>query len=147
MCSSEMKEKKATWPGVIIVSKLGRRGVGGREREIGVGEVRGGCTGICKDDVGDGSEARVEVRLNRHVHLPTARVFHANADHGDHHGGQDGDETRNGHVADLLQRPRQRQDETHNRARNAKGDRTASVRGDGVHHDGEGEDVAAHDED
>ena len=130
-----MKEKNATWPGCSVSKE-------GAERRR-----RNGCTCVGEDDVGDCAEAFVEVRCNRHIHLPTTGFFDTDANHGDEYGGQDGDKTRNGHEANLLQCPWQREDETHNHTRDAKDNRASPVRSDRVHHDGECEDVAAQGED
>lgn len=109
------------------------------------GRARLTCVG--KDDVSDGFEASVQVRLHNYVHFPSTRSFHTNANHSDHHGRQDGDETRNSHIANLLQRPWQREDQAQNHAHNAEGNGASSVRGDRIHHDGECEDMAAHGKD
>lgn len=50
-------------------------------------------------------------------------------------------------MANLFQSPGQRADKTYDRAHDAEDNRASPVRGDGVHHDAEGEDMAAHDED
>ena len=59
-------------------------------------------TRIGKDDISNGSESFIQIRLHDHVHVSMAGVFNPNANDGDQHGREDGDETRNGQVADLL---------------------------------------------
>ena len=105
------------------------------------------CTCVGKDDVGDCAEAPVEVRRDYEIHFAIAGSFDSDADHGDKYGGQDGDEACNRHVANILHRPWQREDETSDHPHQAEHNGATSVRGDGIHHDGKCEDVAAHGED
>lgn len=130
-----MNAKNATWPRWFLsgagIDKLKKKQ----------------CTCIGEDDIGDCSKALVKACLDRGIHSPITGSFHTNANHGDHYGREDGDEAHNSHVADLLQRPRKREHETNNHPNNTKHNRASSVRCDRVHHDGERENVAAHDED
>ena len=68
-------------------------------------------------------------------------------DHSDQDGGNDGDEACNCHVTDFMQCPWQRQQQRNNHAYHCENNRTCPVVRQSVHHDGEGQDVAAHDED
>ena len=130
-----MKEKNATWPRHFVSSK-GTRRLGKK-----------GYTCVGENDVGDGFKGLVKTCLNRHVHLPATGSFYTNANHSDDHGRQDRDETRNSHIANIFQRPWHRKDKAHNHTHNAEYNRASSVRSDGIQHDGESKDMAAHDED
>lgn len=55
--------------------------------------------------------------------------------------------TRYRHPGHLLQRARQREQKRQNQAHDAKDDRAGPVVRQGVHHDNEGQDMAAHDKD
>ena len=106
-----------------------------------------GCTCVGEDDVGDGFEAFGETDLLRDVHLLITRLLDADAYHGDHHSADDRHEANNSHIADIFKCTRQCADQTNDQSRDSEHDRACPVAGDRVHHDGEGQDVAAHDED
>ena len=146
-----MKEKKATWPvGGAMVSFCGPfEGGKGERRRKKRGRGKGGYdrTGISEYDIRHGQKARREVRLHRRIDLLVPRPRHPDTDHRDEHGPKDGDEARDAQIADFMQRPRQAADQAHHQPHDPKHDRARRVLGDGVHHDGEGEDMAAHDED
>ena len=62
-------------------------------------------TGISEDDVGDGFEALVQIRLDRDVDLSIPRLFNPNSNHSDENSSNDRNETRNRHVANFMQSP------------------------------------------
>lgn len=110
--SSDMKEKKATWPGwVVSIWKILSVVV------ICFGVSR---TCICKDDICDSFECFVKARLHCHIDLAGSRFFNPNTSHCDDHGRNDGYETDNSHIADLLQCSRQRADQADEEAYEAE---------------------------
>lgn len=104
------------------------------------------CTSVGEDDIGDCLKGLGEIRLDRRIDRPTPRPLNPNANHSDHDSRDDGNETRNRHIAHLFQRPRQREDKTHNHTHEAEHNGASTVRSDCIHHDGESEEMAAHGE-
>ncbi|KAI4184040.1 MAG: hypothetical protein LQ346_006185 [Caloplaca aetnensis] len=85
--------------------------------------------------------------MDSRFHDVVPRLVDPDANHGDEHGRDDGDEGRDCQVRHVLQRARKRADEGDDEANDAEDDGAGTVFGDCVHHDAEGEDVGAHDKD
>ena len=85
--------------------------------------------------------------MHRSVDLPVAWFLHADSRHGDDHGGENRDEGCDGEIAHVTEFSGQSADVADNQADDAEDDGAGAVHGDGVHHDGEGENVRAHNED
>ena len=69
------------------------------------------------------------------------RFANANADYSDEDVADDGNEGDDVEVGDLVERPRQGADEGDEEADDGEDDSAGAVVNDGVHHDGEGQDV------
>ena len=81
------------------------------------------------------------------IDFPVSRSLNSNPNHGDDHGSNNRNEACNGHVAHFMQSPRQCKNQTDDESHESENDGASSVIGDGIHHDGEGQDVTTHDKD
>lgn len=106
------------------------------------GDVRA----VREDDVGNGGERVVQVGLGGDVDV-AALELDTDGDHGDQDGGEDADKGRNGNVGHVLDGPGQGQNHADDHTHDTKDDGAGTVVGDGVHHGGERDDMAPHDED
>lgn len=122
-------------------------GVVFRLLELGDEAEEGDVAGVGENDVGDGEEALGERWLGGEGDLAGASVLDANADHGDGDGAEDGDEGHDRHVGDGAELAGEGEQEADEGADDPVDDGAGRVGGEGVHHDGEGEDVGAHNED
>ena len=76
-----------------------------------------------------------------------AGFLHADSRHSDDYGGENRYEGCDGEMAHVAELTRERADVADDQPDDAEDDGAGAVRGDGVHHDGEGQDVRAHYED
>lgn len=118
---------------------LGLLHLGNETKEGDVGTVG-------EDDVGDSGERVIEVGFGGDVDV-AALELDPDGDHGDQDGGEDTDKGGNGNVGHVLDGPRQGENHADEHTHDTKDDRAGTVVGDGVHHGGEGDDMASHDED
>ena len=79
--------------------------------------------------------------------MAVSGLLDTDADHGDDDCRNDGYEARDRKMAHFPQGSRQAEEDADDSAHDAESDGAGRVAGDGVHHDGEREDVAAHGED
>ena len=128
------------------------------EHEEGLLEVLGGfhfgdeteegdVGAVGEDDVGDGLECCVEGCLGGGVDGAAGVALDTDGDHGDHDGAEDTDEGGEGDPGHALHGTGDGKGQGDQHADQGENDGAGAVVGDCVHHDAEGEDVAAHDED
>ena len=128
------------------------------EHEEGLLEVLGGfhfgdeteegdVGAVGEDDVGDGLECCVEGCLGGGVDGAAGVALDTDGDHGDHDGAEDTDEGGEGDPGHALHGTGDGKGQGDQHADQGEDDGAGAVVRDCVHHDTEGEDVAAHDED
>ena len=123
-----------------LLEVLGALHLGDETEESDVGAVG-------EDNVGDGLEGSVQVGLDGGLDHTAGVLLHGDGDHGDQDGAEDADERAErdpGHAAHSTGNGQHQRDE---HADQGKDNGAGAVVGDGVHHDAEGQDVTAHDED
>ena len=104
-------------------------------------------TSVGENDVCDGEEGHLEVCRHRHSDLPITRLLIAHSCHGDDNCSDDRDEARNSQIADFVQGPWHGADQRDDQTDDPKDDRAGPVACDSIHHDREGQNMAAHDKD
>jgi len=122
-----------------LLKVLGSLHLGDETEESDVGAV-------CKDNVGDGLEGSVQVVRDGGLDNAAGVLLHSNGDHGDQDGTKDADEGAERDPGHSAHGTRDGQHQRDDQADHSEDNGASAVVGDGVQHDTEGQDVAAHDE-
>lgn len=104
----------------------------------------GHVSGESKNDVKRagkrGLESGVDCRLDR-----GSGLFYSSSNHGDEDRSNNGDESHDREVGDILQRPWQGQEKEDHKTNNAPDDSACGVACNGVHRNGKGQEMASQD--
>lgn len=123
-----------------LLEVLGRLHLSDQTEEGDVGAVG-------EDDVRDGLEGSVQGGVDGGLYDTTGVLLDADGDHGDHDSAEDTEERSERDPSHALHRPGDRQHKREDHADHTEYNRAGTVLSDSVHHNAEGENVAAHDKD